>query len=397
MLAALTFRRIILAVSLGVIALTFCLKVSAQTREEKKQKELETLQERFQWWPTDATPGPVKDERGGYWWWPTAPGTVKPWGNRGYIYVWKIIFDYKADELPPPQPQELRPSLLIKKIIKNVKIYFDYDKTELRNDHLPILERAVKTLTKNPQADILITGNCDQRGSEGYNLKLGEGRAEAVRQYMVSKGITAERVRIISRGKLDAVAPISDLVGMQKDRNAQFMIAEVEEVMIPYSGETLPEPGAVEVEAGKYLIEKDEPVESGVSVSTMEYTIKKNDSLSKIAKEFMGSGHRWKYLWELNKDRIPNPDKLKAGTVIIIPIEQEGQKAKLGIEDTVSPAADESTLRQYTVKQNDSLWKIAQSELGDGNRWKEIYELNKDVIKDSNKLTSGKTILIPAN
>ena len=111
----------------------------------------------------------------------------------------------------------------------------------------------------------------------------------------------------------------------------------------------------------------------------------------------MGSGHRWKYLWELNKDRIPNPDKLKAGTVIIIPIEQEGQKAKLGIEDTVSPAADESTLRQYTVKQNDSLWKIAQSELGDGNRWKEIYELNKDVIKDSNKLTSGKTILIPAN
>ncbi len=397
--------KIILAVLVSISVLVFCLKVSAQTKEEKRQKELEALQERFQWWPTDATPGPVKDERGGYWWWPTNPGEIKPWGNRGYIYVWKVIFDYKADELPPPQPQELRPSLLIKKIIKNVKIYFDYDKAELRNDHLLILEKAVKTLVKNPQADILITGNCDQRGSEGYNLKLGQERAEVVKQYMVDQGIAPERVRIVSRGKLDAVAPINDLVGMQKDRNAQFMIAEVEEVMIPYSGETPPEPGAVEVEKGKYVVEKDEPVESEVEVSTMEYTVKKNDSLSKIAQRFLGGGHRWKYLWELNKERIPNPDKLKAGTVIIIPIEQEAQKAKLGSQEesgseslkTGEPQATQGDLRQYTIKQNDSLWKIAQSELGDGNRWKEIYELNKGIIEDSNKLTAGKVILIPAN
>src|ERR1043166_8335768 len=88
----------------------------ALTKEERRQKELENLQTRFQWWPTDATPGPEKDPlRGGYWWWPKHPGQVMPWGNRGYIYVYKIIYDYKADELPPPKPQELRPSLLIKK------------------------------------------------------------------------------------------------------------------------------------------------------------------------------------------------------------------------------------------------------------------------------------------
>ena len=118
------------------------------TREEKKAKrenENQELQERFKWWPTDAIPGPVKDEeRGGYWWWPTTPGKVGPvWGNRGYVYVFKIIFDYKEEELPPPKPQELRPSLLIRKIIKNVKVYFDYDKADLRDDAVEVLEKAV--------------------------------------------------------------------------------------------------------------------------------------------------------------------------------------------------------------------------------------------------------------
>ncbi|MBU1124433.1 MAG: hypothetical protein KKC84_00220, partial [Candidatus Omnitrophica bacterium] len=96
-------------------------------RDDRRKEELKDLQKRFEWWPTDALPSPVKDAgREGYWWWPDSPGTARPWGNRGYVYVYKIIFDYKEEELPPPKPQELRSSLLIKKIIKNVKIYFDY-------------------------------------------------------------------------------------------------------------------------------------------------------------------------------------------------------------------------------------------------------------------------------
>ena len=104
---------------------SFAWPLNKKAREEKRKQELETMQKEFDWWPSDAKPAPVKDEaRGGYWWWPEAPGQVRPWGNRGYIYVYKIIFDYKAEELPPPQPKELRPSLLIKKIIRNVKIYY---------------------------------------------------------------------------------------------------------------------------------------------------------------------------------------------------------------------------------------------------------------------------------
>ncbi|MFH1458062.1 MAG: OmpA family protein [Candidatus Omnitrophota bacterium] len=297
------------------------LTYASDIREQRRKEELKELQKRFSWWPSDAKPGPVKDtERGGYWWWPTEPGKARPWGNRGYVYVYKIIFDYKEEELPAPKPQELRPSLLIRKILKNVKVYFDYDKAHLREDARLLLREAIGTLKRNPEASILITGNCDRRGSEIYNEKLGTWRADSVKKFMLESGIGEDRIRIVSRGKLDAIAPISDIVGMQKDRNAQFMIAEVEEVMLPYPGEPK-EAEATPIEEGKFLIEKEEEVESQVRVSTKEYVIRKGDTLSQIAQEHLGKAYRWKYLYELNRDRIKDPNRLRVGQKIIIPIE----------------------------------------------------------------------------
>lgn len=324
----------------------FCLSLSAQAawcgdhKSEKRQGELEQLQKTFAWWPTDAQPAPVKDEkRGGYWWWPDQPGEARPWGNRGYVYVYKIIYDYAApdeDELveipkkeepkavqpvreEPKQP-DMKPSLLIKNIIKNVKIYFDYNKADLRDDHLAILNKAVKTLQRNPESTILITGNCDTRGSDEYNLKLGKKRGDAVRRFMLDQGISEDRIKIVSRGKLDAVAPVNDLVGMQKDRNAQFMIAEVEEMLIP-EGRFPEEKTAKIIGENKYSIEKEEKIESPLKVSQKEYVIAKNDTLWKIAERELGNGHRWKYIYELNKNQISNPNKLKPGQTIIIPVE----------------------------------------------------------------------------
>jgi outer membrane protein OmpA-like peptidoglycan-associated protein/LysM repeat protein len=314
------------------VVLSFLFSGCAQDRVSRRENQIKELQEEFSWWPTDAKPAPVKDEeKGGYWWWPTAPGEVKLWGNRGYIYVYKIIFDYKSEELPAPKPKELRPSLLIKKIIKNVKIYFDYNKANLRDDAVDILKDAVRVLSKNPDASILITGNCDIRGSEAYNEKLGRKRAEAIKKFMLDEGISEDRIRIVSRGKLDAIAPVSDLVGMQKDRNAQFMIAEVEEIMLPYTGgasgemassvQETSQPATSTSTQEKKVVEEKQEIESQIKVSTKEYTVKKGDSLWGIAEKEMGNGYRWKYLYELNKDRIKNPNRLKAGTKIIIPVE----------------------------------------------------------------------------
>jgi len=307
---------------LSLIAIIFlATSVFALDKEESRKKEMEQFQKKFEWWPTDAKPAPVKDpEKSGYWWWPTKPGKIGPlWGNRGWVYVYKIIFDYKEEELPPPKAEEPRPSLLIRKIIRNVKIYFDLDKSDLREDAVKVLRKAVETLKRNPESSILITGNCDVRGSESYNLKLGKRRGETVKQFMLDNGIPEERIRIISRGKLDAIAPVTDIMGMQKDRNAQFMIAEVQEVMIPYPG-----PGGIEakpIEEGKYLVEEKESVESAVKVSTREYVVQKGDTLSEIAAKEYGGAHRWKYLYELNKSKIKNPNKLEVGQKIIIPIE----------------------------------------------------------------------------
>ena len=273
-----------------------------------KTPEDAQLAKQFSWWPTDAKPGPVKDpDQSGYWWWPEVPGKATPWGNQGYIYVRKIIFDYKSSE------GESKPSLVIKKIITNVRAYFDFDKASLREDAREILLKAVDTLGRNPQADILITGNADVRGSEQYNLSLGEKRAAVVKQFMLERGIPESRIRILSRGKLDALAPTHDLVGMQKDRNAQFMVAEVEEIMIPASQAALYE--------DKKVVEEKQVVESAVKVSTKDYVIEEGDTLWKIAQREYGDGMQWKRLYEFNKDMISNPDKPKKGTRIKIPIE----------------------------------------------------------------------------
>ncbi len=297
-------------------------RAAAADKELRREKEIEQMQKRFEWWPTDAKPAPVKDEvRGGYWWWPVEPGSTGPaslWGNRGYVYVWKVIYDYKADELGPPKAGEERAALIIKKIIRNVKVYFDFNSSAIRPDAEKILREAVATLKRNPGADILVTGNCDTRGSEAYNEKLGRRRAEAVRQFMLDNKIDAERIRIVSRGKLDAVAPVSDLIGMQKDRNAQFMIADVEEVMVPYAGDN--EDLIKKAGEEKTLIVKEE-VTGEIKVDTKEYTVKKGDTLWTIAAKELGSGHRWKYIYELNKEKIKNPDKLHVGMRLDLPVE----------------------------------------------------------------------------
>ncbi len=272
-----------------------------------KTAEDEELAKKFAWWPTDAKPGPVKDtERSGYWWWPQTPGKARPWGNQGYIYVRKIIFDYKTTE------GEMKPSLIVKRVLKNVKIYFDYDKSVLRDDGIDALSKALYTLEHNPKADILITGNCDVRGSEKYNEKLGERRALAVRDYVLQHGLSADRVKILSRGKLDAMAPTNDIVGMQKDRNAQFMVAEVEEVMIPAAQANLYQ---------DKVIEEKKIIEGDIKVATKEYTIQAGDTLWAIAQREYGNGKQWKRIYEFNKDVIKNPDRPRKGTTIKIPIE----------------------------------------------------------------------------
>jgi peptidoglycan-associated lipoprotein len=79
--------------------------------------------------------------------------------------------------------------------------FFDYDDFSLRTDAKSALEKDGKYLEKNSAARVVIEGHCDERGSVEYNLALGEKRARAAKDYLVSYGIPTTRLTTISYGK----------------------------------------------------------------------------------------------------------------------------------------------------------------------------------------------------
>ena len=80
-------------------------------------------------------------------------------------------------------------------------IYFDYDKAEIRSDQRSTLQANADWLRDHADVAILIEGHCDERGTREYNLALGDRRASATRDYLVSLGISNNRVEIISYGE----------------------------------------------------------------------------------------------------------------------------------------------------------------------------------------------------
>lgn len=80
-------------------------------------------------------------------------------------------------------------------------IYFDFDKYNLRSDAQRDLQHNVEVMKHHPNWTIIIEGNCDERGTVEYNLALGEKRARAARDYLISMGVDGGRIEVISYGK----------------------------------------------------------------------------------------------------------------------------------------------------------------------------------------------------
>jgi len=79
--------------------------------------------------------------------------------------------------------------------------FFDYDKADLRDDARAALAADAGWLKRYPSTQILVEGHCDERGTEEYNLALGDRRASVVREYLASLGVGPSRVRTVSYGK----------------------------------------------------------------------------------------------------------------------------------------------------------------------------------------------------
>jgi peptidoglycan-associated lipoprotein len=105
-----------------------------------------------------------------------------------------------------------------------ITIYFDYDKFDLTPEALDIMSVNADHLWNHPIKVVLIEGHCDERGTEEYNLALGEKRAREIREYLIKYGINSERLSIISYGESMPADFGHDEKSWAKNRRGEFTV-----------------------------------------------------------------------------------------------------------------------------------------------------------------------------
>ena len=103
-------------------------------------------------------------------------------------------------------------------------VFFELDSSDLSGDAQATLQQNAGVLKKYGTWQITIEGHCDERGSAEYNLALGERRAIAARDYLVSLGVSANRVRTVSYGKEFPFEPAHEEAAWSRNRRAHFVI-----------------------------------------------------------------------------------------------------------------------------------------------------------------------------
>jgi peptidoglycan-associated lipoprotein len=104
-------------------------------------------------------------------------------------------------------------------------IRFELDSATLTDEARATLEKHALWLQGHRDVKVTVEGHCDERGTVEYNLALGEQRARATREYLVSLGVAAERLRVVSFGKERPLAPGNDEAAWAKNRRAHFAVS----------------------------------------------------------------------------------------------------------------------------------------------------------------------------
>jgi peptidoglycan-associated lipoprotein len=104
-------------------------------------------------------------------------------------------------------------------------VFFDLDQSTIRADAKAPLQVNADWMKKWPSTQVIVEGHADSRGSSEYNLALGSRRAEAVKQFMVSLGIQANRITVISKGKEQPFCSSEDDACWQQNRRGHFIVS----------------------------------------------------------------------------------------------------------------------------------------------------------------------------
>ncbi len=106
------------------------------------------------------------------------------------------------------------------------RVHFDFDKSDIRSDAEPVLQRKVSVLREYPGIRLRLEGHCDERGSNEYNLALGQRRAESVRRYLMSYGVDAGRFQMISYGEERPLVNAQNEQAWAQNRRAEFVVTD---------------------------------------------------------------------------------------------------------------------------------------------------------------------------
>jgi len=127
----------------------------------------------------------------------------------------------------PPPPAPSQPSAVTEETLfeQNIKdAFFDYNKSTIRPDAAQALTADANFLKSHPSINFTIEGHCDERGSEEYNLGLGDRRANSAKAFLVNLGISASRITTISYGKDRPFCTEHSEVCWQKNRRAHLVL-----------------------------------------------------------------------------------------------------------------------------------------------------------------------------
>jgi peptidoglycan-associated lipoprotein len=115
-------------------------------------------------------------------------------------------------------------TMAAKSMFENEDIHFDFDSSVIGETAQAILQAKAEYIRNYPKSAVIIEGYCDDRGTEAYNLALGERRAEAAKNYLVNLGIDASRLTTISYGEERPIDPGQNEAAWAKNRRAHFVI-----------------------------------------------------------------------------------------------------------------------------------------------------------------------------
>ena len=125
--------------------------------------------------------------------------------------------------VPPSQPAPVTtPQPIVAKNIRDV--FFNFDDAAIRSDQAPVTQDDAAILSQNSKDSVLIEGHCDDRGSEIYNLALGERRASTVKETLIRQGVDANRIKTVSYGKEKPFCTEDNEQCWQENRRDHFVL-----------------------------------------------------------------------------------------------------------------------------------------------------------------------------